>query len=611
MPNANGPSTTLCQNCLPLTETLSEARQPRGLWRRLRNGLRPLWLGFEGLLAVPGASNMQTFRWGRIPEDDRGEPILVWEFPGWRLQLYGSPPPPELVALLPSLHQSLSRMLERLDLLTENRNLLDDVSFLARISSSVAVDSSIPELYRQALTALAERYRSLTGYGAFLEPGGQPVIQWDLGSLHPEGFHFRLDDGIGAQLALHSRQPVYGFIPVTFRCINFENGPTWTLPTLHRRLVTQARARSVAFVPVLAWSGLHGIIALYSRDPEFFRPTTCLVVEGIIAWLSSAVERTLHFEEEHRLGEGIGYLSTVTDSTRWSTFLGWCQEILTAAGIWLLWEDRNLGSDFWQLVAGNGATPELPELLPADLAEEYVRSSLAKKGLRAEVFPLERAGVVRGAWGWCRALNAPLATVPAWVYILTNHLALAVDNLERHLSLEAAVYRDQLTGLYNRAYLEEHLNERVKIQDPLIFALLDLDHFKELNDSQGHDAGDEVLRLVGARLWEGLRDRDLAVRLGGDEFVIILDGCPLEKAPEVLRRIVANLPLAENALGISAGVASWPGQAQSYEELYRAADQALYLAKKAGRNVLAVNGEAAIRPWIPTSPASGAAESGS
>ena len=161
--------------------------------------------------------------------------------------------------------------------------------------------------------------------------------------------------------------------------------------------------------------------------------------------------------------------------------------------------------------------------------------------------------------------------------------------------LREQAIRDPLTGLYNRRYLDETLRRELAraARDgyPLSLLMLDVDRFKRLNDTHGHPAGDEVLRLLGGLLQQHARISDIPCRYGGEEFVLVL----LDVSPEVareraerMRRDFADLRIAfggaEIQATLSIGVSSYPDHGQTAGELIRAADLALYDAKQSGRN---------------------------
>ena len=152
--------------------------------------------------------------------------------------------------------------------------------------------------------------------------------------------------------------------------------------------------------------------------------------------------------------------------------------------------------------------------------------------------------------------------------------------------------RDRLTGLYNRHYLSEVAGQIVssahRRHEPLSMLMVDLDDFKRINDSYGHDVGDKVLAGVGVLMGEGCRRGDVASRFGGEEFIFLLPGCPSADALARAERMVADvraLRPADVPVTVSIGVAALDLDSQmSFEELFRMADEACYRAKQAGRN---------------------------
>ncbi|HYE47050.1 MAG TPA: PleD family two-component system response regulator [Caulobacter sp.] len=172
------------------------------------------------------------------------------------------------------------------------------------------------------------------------------------------------------------------------------------------------------------------------------------------------------------------------------------------------------------------------------------------------------------------------------------------DFLRQNLdhSLELAV-TDQLTGLHNRRYMEGQLNALVKRAgmggDPVAALMIDIDHFKKINDSFGHDVGDEVLREFAVRLASNVRAVDLPCRYGGEEFTVIMPDTRLADAERIAERIrlhVAGSPFRVAGgtelltVTISIGVASTVADLDTPETLLKRADGAVYEAKHAGRN---------------------------
>lgn len=167
----------------------------------------------------------------------------------------------------------------------------------------------------------------------------------------------------------------------------------------------------------------------------------------------------------------------------------------------------------------------------------------------------------------------------------------------RSETLEQAALTDALTGMQNRRYfddaLKEYLGEFKRINKPIGLLVLDLDHFKMVNDTHGHDVGDEVLRQVSSCLKNFTRYHDIAARLGGEEFAVVapnLDRDGLVKLAERIRRAVADLIIQSGNVRLkvttSVGVAVWDGQ-EGVDSFYRRADRMLYQAKSQGRNRVA------------------------
>jgi diguanylate cyclase (GGDEF)-like protein len=160
--------------------------------------------------------------------------------------------------------------------------------------------------------------------------------------------------------------------------------------------------------------------------------------------------------------------------------------------------------------------------------------------------------------------------------------------------LQAAT--DPLTGLLNRRAFENQARELLLDQTTGVVAMGDLDRFKALNDTHGHESGDRALRLFAQTLRSGLRPEDLVCRFGGEEFVIILPRCSIEEAMAALERVqeqlVLNLSQGEvPPFTVSFGVSEL-GADDSLEGVVRAADAALLEAKANGRNRIATGGVA-------------------
>ncbi|TIW34885.1 MAG: sensor domain-containing diguanylate cyclase, partial [Mesorhizobium sp.] len=183
---------------------------------------------------------------------------------------------------------------------------------------------------------------------------------------------------------------------------------------------------------------------------------------------------------------------------------------------------------------------------------------------------------------------------------VVDTLALALANLRLRETLRQQSIRDPNTGLFNRRYLEEtssrELRRMERSSQPLAIIMLDVDHFKQFNDTFGHEAGDLVLKQVAATLIEHARDSDVVSRYGGEEFALVMPGASLEEGAqraEALRQAIKQLHLAHRGrtLGTvtaSFGVAAYPEHGAGWAELTNAADHAQYDAKAEGRDRVVV-----------------------
>jgi len=177
----------------------------------------------------------------------------------------------------------------------------------------------------------------------------------------------------------------------------------------------------------------------------------------------------------------------------------------------------------------------------------------------------------------------------------TRYIEILRRRVDRGIELSII---DPLTGLYNRRYMMNQLNQFLNRSaqggnDPVSIAAFDIDHFKLVNDTYGHDAGDVVLEEFARRLKENVRPGDIVCRQGGEEFMVIMPGTRGDMAcfaAERIRRSIADAPFIVPDAGlslditVSAGVAPEEGKNRSAEALLKRADDALYKAKNAGRN---------------------------
>lgn len=184
--------------------------------------------------------------------------------------------------------------------------------------------------------------------------------------------------------------------------------------------------------------------------------------------------------------------------------------------------------------------------------------------------------------------------------LLSDQAAVAISNASLHQTISKQAYSDTVTGLPNRRALDERLEEEVSSarRGNYSFAvvMMDLDGFKDINDTYGHSTGDEVLRVVFNYFSRGVRNTDFLARYGGDELTLILSQSDLSAAQIVAEKILETLPKIKFTLpdgkklkvSVSGGIALYPLHARSGPDLLRAADAALYQAKKYQRGTFMI-----------------------
>lgn len=215
--------------------------------------------------------------------------------------------------------------------------------------------------------------------------------------------------------------------------------------------------------------------------------------------------------------------------------------------------------------------------------------------------PLMVGQRVVGVMNLSRTVRGPFS--PSEIRLLTllaDQAAIAIVNARLHEVVSHQARQDPLTGLPNRRGLDERLEAEIvqaaRMGGVFSVMMLDMDGFKQVNDTWGHEAGDEILRQVASALLGWVRSSDFLARYGGDEMTLLLPGTDLPQAQVVARKIqehMQTLPLSlpqgkTVTLALSGGIALYPRHGETAAALLRAADEALYRAKRAGRGCFIV-----------------------
>jgi diguanylate cyclase (GGDEF)-like protein/PAS domain S-box-containing protein len=329
----------------------------------------------------------------------------------------------------------------------------------------------------------------------------------------------------------------------------------------------------------LAWLlASYGFVLLLVENTAGYSPLTrwlfstisltvvMLLITGIVARRARADERARHFFDLSRdmlcTSNLDGYFVELNNA--WTKYLGYSLEELRS-------------------------TPFVERVHPEDRERTEAEAAALFEG--AETVGFENRYLAKdGGWHWLR-WSAQLSPDESLLYgraaDVTELKQIEAEREELLGQVQDMARRDSLTGLPNRRALEEQLPRAMararRNRSPLCVAILDIDHFKDYNDTHGHLAGDEVLRAC-ARAWDSaLRAEDTIARFGGEEFLVLLPDTPAEEAAEIIERLRMNTPMGQSC---SAGLARWD-YAETIDDLLGRADKALYLAKSSGRNQLA------------------------
>jgi diguanylate cyclase (GGDEF)-like protein/PAS domain S-box-containing protein len=291
-----------------------------------------------------------------------------------------------------------------------------------------------------------------------------------------------------------------------------------------------------------------------------------LLITGIVARRARADERARHFFDLSRdmlcTANMDGYFVELNDA--WTHYLGYDLDELRSA-------------------------PFVERVHPDDRERTEAEAVGLFEGVETLFFE-NRYQAKDGSWHWLRwssQLSPDESLIYARAADVTELKQIEAEREELLGQVQEMARHDSLTGLPNRRALEEQLPQEMararRSLAPLSVAILDIDHFKNYNDTHGHLAGDEVLRAC-AKAWDSaLRGEDTIVRFGGEEFLVLLPGTGPEDAAEIVERLRRTTPMGQTC---SAGLAVWDCE-ESIDDMLRRADEALYLAKASGRNQLA------------------------
>ncbi len=213
--------------------------------------------------------------------------------------------------------------------------------------------------------------------------------------------------------------------------------------------------------------------------------------------------------------------------------------------------------------------------------------------------------IARPLWLLARSANemdkpdvsSNIREIPSWYFESTQlkrALLIGISLLQKKIGkLKFETQTDPMTGLFNRRGLAMTLESVVQLRQQFSAITLDIDHFKAINDSYGHDIGDEVIKSLAEQIRHSARESDILCRVGGEEFLVLLPGTPLAEAGMIAERLRQNVETlilpGIQPITISLGVAHWNQQQGEPDKALKRADEALYRAKKEGRNRVVIS----------------------
>lgn len=392
---------------------------------------------------------------------------------------------------------------------------------------------------------------------------------------------------------------------------------------------TRSDVGSFLGVPVLDQGHLAGVLAVDRTNTEAFGDAEEELLDAMAREAQRAIESERIFAdmdrvkyEQERLYEAFALLNEALSLEAFSQrLLEATQRIkkLDFACVTLFDEEKELhtivgalgkeelrGASFANKEGGlvamalkNGhRLPYVPLSEQADRASLELFGKLKHPDLKSvKVFPMAERGKPLGTLvlGSVEKENDLSREEERMIDVVSSHAAITLANARMYAKMEEMATRDGLTGLVNRRRFNELLDEAfaraTRFERKISVMMVDADHFKSVNDTYGHPVGDLVLKRIASLLQGEARRTDVVARYGGEEFVVILDETDLEGARQVAERVREKIE-AEQIRGdfgrikvtASLGIACWPDHATTPEELLERADQALYEAKKKGRN---------------------------
>ncbi len=531
---------------------------------------------------------------------------------------------PQEIALAEEVRTQISLAMTKIRLLDLERRRADELEALQATVTDISSERDLPSLLQAILERAAGLLRATGGDLALYDAGRNDIEIVVCHNMGKDYTGMRMANGEGALgRAVEQRQPVV-----------IEDYQKWEWRS---ELFAEIPYHAVLAVPLLVRGRILGALGVVDRNPRrrftqedqrllyLFSQQAATAIEnarlyadekrsaselGLLFESSTAMVKTLDLSDLYniatdRLARAGGatsarILSCDLDSGQATVLAEYAgtqagvEERISDVGV--TYDLRDYPQTLASLRAGkpltlNISSPDLSDGDRRELTEYCVKSALNLPMLASD-------RVIGYAEIWdSRTERLWSEEEIQYCQTLANQAALVIDNVRLYNQMQHLAVTDTLTGVYNRRGLLEHgqreINRAMRNARPLAAIMLDIDNFKQVNDSYSHAAGDQVLQTLALLCQENLREVDIIGRYGGEEFAILLpesdnDGAYL--VAQRLRQSVAETPIhtqhGEISITVSVGVACTQGEISNLAVLLDLADTAMYEAKRAGRNLV-------------------------
>ncbi|MBY0124110.1 diguanylate cyclase [Bacillus sp. S/N-304-OC-R1] len=371
--------------------------------------------------------------------------------------------------------------------------------------------------------------------------------------------------------------------------------------------------RSVLYAPLKGKQGVYGVLQVIASNTIVFPDSEVEFITLLANTAGSALENAQLYQQSKRLITDLKLINETShrlnSNLRLTETMAYMTDQITSSFRaeevgFILYANKNKPVEVL-----NGST-EFFHTLDAEIYIQYIKDRIdseieslfigdfqlpsksdVKQFKSIMAVPMTQSGVLKG---FVLVMSEPTYHFSFETFkllqSLIHHSTLAITNSMLREELEKMVITDHLTKLYSRNYLDEKIYQSMNEDHEGTFIMIDIDNFKSINDTFGHQIGDEIIIQVAGLINSNIRGTDIGARWGGEELAIYLPGVSLIAGVVIAERLVAKVQeCSEPRVTISCGVSHWNrGQQDTYAALFKRADKALYVAKQTGKNKVIV-----------------------